>query len=711
MTTTPPPFGKTATRKPTTHNQGIMHAVHVTNRKRLFRVEAMFCLMLVFVVGINFTDSAAAAVKRTQTTTIASSTTTTTTSTTETRRRRRRDSDNDDDEPDVEKILDSLGWDGMIGQMCQIDVNMLLNDDKTRLDDDKLETYVGRLGVGSILNNIAVDEWGTQGQNIWTISDFRSAMVQINNVAQKFARPPVIWGLDSVHGANYLYDTVLAPQPINIAASFNTTISFEFGKYASRDTRRAGISWLFSPLLGLSWNPYWSRVYETFGEDPLLVGDMAKAMVKGIQEVDDSDDDDNVDTQIIPSKAAACGKHWIGYSYPHNGHDRSPSWIPTRHLYQYFLLPWKRVLPGSSSKKQHGNVGGDDDEVIVDTVMESYTEVDGVPNAANRRTLTQLLRREMGFKGMLVTDYHEIFNLFEFHHTATSRADALRQAMIEGTVDMSMVANEPDDFFDGMNRLEERSSGSGGGSDDRIIQRIRESARRIIQLKKDLRMFDESFRMEPEDPYNQSNNQRTNNVTADPTLSTTSISSQDLQAALDATHQSIVLAKNDDNVLPLSKGKSSDEPLKILVTGPTSSSKSFQTGGWTWQWQGVDSRLEDSWFTYGDTVFSAMKKREDQFNWKVSYSCGVDILGNECTGMGQSKDYPVEEPKGGTGFVDTVKDWVGWKDEYDSSIQNAVKAMADNNVKVVVVCLGEENYTEKPGDLPSSLHLPRVSSY
>ena len=219
---------------------------------------------------------------------------------------------------DIDEILDTLGIEGQYGQMAQIDIATLLSDDATHLKQGLLDHYIGELGVGSVLNNVA------KGEKIWTISDFRKAAIQIQETAKKFNRPPVIWGLDSVHGANYLYNTITTPQPLNLAASFNTSLSYQAGKWASIDTRRAGISWLFSPLLGLSWKPNWSRVYETFGEDPVLVAKMAKAMIEGIQEKDD----DN--STLIPSQAAACAKHWVGYSMPHNGHDRAPSWIPTR---------------------------------------------------------------------------------------------------------------------------------------------------------------------------------------------------------------------------------------------------------------------------------------------------------------------------------------------------------------------------------------------
>ena len=154
--------------------------------------------------------------------------------------------------------LERMNTTEMIGQMSQIEINMLLQDSpgKKRLDPDKVHHYIGQVGVGSVLNTVTGETW--------TAQDYREAMIMIQQVARQHQRPPVIWGLDSVHGANYVYNATLTPQPINIAASFNRTVAELAGRIASRDTRAAGINWLFSPLLGLSLEPRWSRVYETF---------------------------------------------------------------------------------------------------------------------------------------------------------------------------------------------------------------------------------------------------------------------------------------------------------------------------------------------------------------------------------------------------------------------------------------------------------------
>jgi len=433
-------------------------------------------------------------------------------------------------------------------------------------------------------------------------------MIQIQECAQNYSRPPVIWGIDSVHGANFVHGATLTPQPLNIAATFNLSMAYEAGKLASRDTRAAGMTWLFSPLLGLALEPRWSRVYETFGEDPVVVADMSTQMIQGIQTPE------RYNSTAIPSRAAACAKHFIGYSAPRTGHDRSPAWVPKRHLYQYFVPPWKKAIAE----------GG------VMSVMESYSEIDGVPMAANPEALNYLLRQRLEFDGLLVTDFQEIEHLQSWHRVTPN---ATLHALSETSIDMSMIPLDAAAFRESVLRaLADQAFPA---------DRIHESAKRVLQLKQKLYMFDEQLSLE------------------DPNLE---LVGGDEQLALRMVRESIVLTKNKDDVLPLS----SSPALNIHVTGPTSNSRVYQSGGWVHQWQGAP---DESWFTYGSTVTQALK---NSAYWdKVTNSCGTDILGQDC------------EPQ---------------------SIAKAVEAakLAD----VVVVCLGEETYAEKPGDI-RSLSLPR----
>jgi beta-glucosidase len=524
----------------------------------------------------------------------------------------------------VDRWLSEMSLAEQIGQMSQIDINMLLEDDGNggkRLSTKLMERYIGEMAVGSVLNSVSSIQW--------TARQYREAAIALNQVAARYHRPPVIWGLDSVHGANYIKNAILTPQPINIAATWNITASFVAGELASRDTRAAGIHWLFSPLIGLATQPRWSRVYETFGEDPLLTGDMARAMIDGIQQPDDTS---------IPSRAAACAKHFIGYSMPRTGHDRSPSWIPTRHLYQYFVPPWKRALMDNGAK----------------TVMESYTETDGVPMAGNRDKLNYLLRYRLNFTGVLVTDYEEIRNLHNWHHTAPSDQDAIIYALREGSVDVSMIPWDANGFA--------TSIVAGIQSQQLSPDRIRESAARVLALKESLNMFEETMTI------------------VEPHLD---MVGNDEDSIMHVVHESIILAENKNSVLPLDPNRS----LNIQVTGPTANSLIYQSGGWTWQWQGSPS---DDWFTYGKTVVDALHTVNA---WTVTYTCGVNILGKECDDPDESG---VDES-----IIDQVKHWVGLTPT--TSIARAVQGA--KQADFTIICLGEEAYTEKPGDI-RSLRLP-----
>jgi beta-glucosidase len=524
----------------------------------------------------------------------------------------------------VDRWLSEMSLAEQIGQMSQIEINMLLEDDGKggkRLSTKAMERYIGEMAIGSVLNSVSSVQWSAR--------QYREAAIALNQVAARYHRPPVIWGLDSVHGANYIKNAILTPQLINIAATWNSTAAFVAGELASRDTRAAGIHWLFSPLVGLATEPRWSRVYETFGEDPLLTGDMAKAMIDGIQRPDDSS---------IPSRSAACAKHFIGYSMPRTGHDRSPSWIPTRHLYQYFVPPWKRALMDNGAK----------------TVMESYTETDGVPMAGNSDKLNYLLRNRLNFTGVLVTDYEEIRNLHNWHHIAPSDQDAIIYALKEGSVDVSMIPWDANGFA--------TSIVAGIQSRQLSPDRIRESAARVLALKESLNMFEEMITI------------------VEPNMD---LVGTDEDSIMHVVHESIILAENKNSLLPLNPNRS----LKIHVTGPTANSLAYQSGGWTWQWQGSPS---DDWFTYGSTVVDALRNLS---TWTVSYTCGVDVLGKECDDPDEND---VDE-----NIIDQVKHWVGLTPT--TSIARAVEGA--KLAEVTIVCLGEESYTEKPGDI-RSLRLP-----
>ncbi len=487
----------------------------------------------------------------------------------------------------LDSMVSHLALKTRINQMAQIDFSLLFTDGN--IDKDKIEQYFGVEGIGSVLI-VPVDG------KYFDASFYSSVMNHIQDVAKKYKLPPVIAGVDSVHGANYIKNAIFFPQQINIASTFNTEHARYAGQVAANDTLAAGINWIFSPILGLGIQPLWARMYETFGEDPHLVGKMASQMVQGIQE---------------SGRVAACAKHFVGYSAPRTGHDRAPSWIPVRQLYQYFLRPWREVIENANPL----------------TIMESYTEYDGVPIVSNRDALQTLLRQDLGFDGVLVTDYHEIENLFEFHKVAEDNDEAVQLAFQDGSVDMSMIP------FNTKGWMSAVLAGVNGKNAVKAKANISRAVKRILAFKE--KLFDE---VHSNDTFDYLEN-----------IGDTSVR----KAAMDIAVESIILAENNDKTLPILSDPNENK-IKVHVTGPTSDSLKYQTGGWSIEWQGGKS---DDDFTYGKTVLDAAK---DIDTWDVTSSCGVNIMGDPCDGE-------------------------------DVSTSNKQRGEAD----YIIVCIGEENYTGK----------------
>jgi beta-glucosidase len=513
----------------------------------------------------------------------------------------------------VEGWMNHLSIADKVGQMSQIDLPALLKDDddsgssrhRKVLDEEKVQYYIGQRGIGSVLNTVP--------EVPWNVTDYREAVALIQRVAREHQRPLVLYGLDSVHGANYIHGAIWTPQPINIAATFNESFAWQAGQIAARDTMAAGIPWLFSPLVGITWSSKWARVYETFGEDPYLVGVMARAMIEGIQSLDNigtSTDRSTIKSSYggIPfiSSASACAKHFIGYSLPRNGHDRSPSWIPTRHLYQYFVPSWKMAIHGTSSNSDA--IIDDLGKRPVDTIMESYTETDGVPNVANRDTTQYLLRQRLEFEGVLVTDYNEIRNLYEWHRIVSSYRETAVTSLRESSVDISMIPYEVDDFI--VPILGDDTFNGALDTHQLSLDRIDESVRRILFLKAKLNLLppmgDTSVLPNDGELHN------------DPRVK---LVGSDVDTVLTMAHQSIILVENHNSTLPIiarqppfrnrflsdlnnSKGiiakqqsfdnntipftpivrADQESRIKILVTGPAANSLRVQAGGWSGQW-------------------------------------------------------------------------------------------------------------------------------
>ncbi|KAG7396935.1 hypothetical protein PHYBOEH_001502 [Phytophthora boehmeriae] len=392
----------------------------------------------------------------------------------------------------VDAIMANYSNDDLIGEMSQIAIYGLV-DSEANLIEDKVRAFA-KQKVGSYLGgplwrglyDPAAVGW------TWTAKEYREAVGTIQNITmEENGGHPMIFGLDSVHGAALISGAVKFGQQINGAASFNPDLVYEMGRVTSRDTLAAGIPWSFAPILDKSSNPLWARTYETFGEDPHTISVMGDAFVRGMQSINGT---------------AACLKHFIAYSFTPTGHDKDGVTLTDFDLLNYFAPQFKAGFDAGAL-----------------TIMENYISVNGVPTIANSKLMTTLLRKDFAFDGVSVSDYAEINQLTDFHRTARTEDEATKQSLERTTLDMSMIADD-DSFIHGTKVLLERNPD--------ILSRIRESARRVVKLKVKLGLYDNAM---PGEEYLDlvGNN-------------------DDVAAALEMARESIVLLQNNDSTLPLS---------------------------------------------------------------------------------------------------------------------------------------------------------------
>ncbi|PHI21238.1 beta-glucosidase [Lewinellaceae bacterium SD302] len=401
------------------------------------------------------------------------------------------------------------------GQMTQVTLDTISYGkpykvkNPLRLSPQKLKKVIEKKLVGSVLN---------VGTHAHTPARWRELIDEIQAAAARTRLGiPVLYGLDTIHGANYVMGSTLFPQQLGLAATGNTELVEQVFSLAARDTLRAGVPWLFAPVADLGRDPRWPRLWEAFGEDVQITKDMTVAATKGIEKVEG---------------AASCLKHFLGYGYPQSGMDRTPAWIPERQLREYYLPPFVSGLAAGSP-----------------SVMVNSGEINGEPVHASKFLLTDLLRGELGFDGVVVTDWEDVIYLHTRHRVADSYRSAVKIS-IEAGIDMSMTAMDTD-FADHIVDLVE--------SGELPEARIDESVRRILRMKEKLGLF--------EIP-----NPGHDFPAAKP--------KKDLALATKAAEQSIVLLKNKRGALPLKKQQ------RILVVGPTANSKRSLHGGWTYTWQG-----------------------------------------------------------------------------------------------------------------------------
>ncbi|RQM14528.1 hypothetical protein DD237_003163 [Peronospora effusa] len=490
----------------------------------------------------------------------------------------------------AQEIVDGFSVAELMGQMTQLDISTVMNGDTYELNEDAVRTFA-RMNVGSYLNTFLSSQ-SVDGNYGYNATEFRSLIHRIQEITmEENGGHPILYGIDSIHGASYVTGAMLFPQQINCGASFNPDLVYEMARITARDTEAAGIPWVFGPILDISQNSLWARTYETFGEDPYLCSVMGESYVRGLQSYNET---------------AACIKHFIGYSKTPTGHDRDNVLISDFDLLNNFLPPFKAALHAGAL-----------------TMMENYISLNGDPVIASSRILNDLLRSDLGFNGVLVSDWNEIYNLHDFHHVSATREEAVATSLKQTSIDISMVPLDTAFIEYGLNMLTENPEQEA---------RLRESVKRVIRLKLQLGLYD-------------------NPVPGKEYVSMVG-NAMDKKIALEMARESIVLLKNEGDVLPLPKSAS------VFLTGHASDNVGYQCGGWTLTWQGYSG---NAMFPHGVSVRKGMENLVG--NDSFTYFNGLRVNGSIS----------------------------------DVDLAKAVELAGQH--RYTIAAIGEPNYTEKPGDI------------
>lgn len=422
----------------------------------------------------------------------------------------------------VEALLKKMTLEEKVGQMTQLEIGQVTtgSDQNIQIDSAKLDKAIVQYGVGSILNvsnqALTLDKWHE------IIGAIQAASMRTR------LKIPNIYGIDSIHGANYVQGATLFPQEIGMAATWNPVLMRRGAEITAMETRAAAIPWSFSPVLDIGRQPLWARFWETFGEDPYLAKVMGVAFVRGL-EGDDLSSEKHV---------AASLKHYMGYSLPLSGRDRTSAMISENYLREYVMPTFEAAIKAGAH-----------------TVMVNSAEINGVPGHVNKKILTDMLHGEMNFQGFTVSDWEDIKKLVTFWKVAADEKEATRMAVMAG-IDMSMVPSSYS-FPDLLIELVKEKKVP--------MSRIDQAVRRILRVKYELGLFENPMLGESA----RSNFGRPEYA----------------QVSLEAARESMTLLKNEGNILPLAKNR------KVLVTGPTADSLISLNNGWTWVWQGSEPSL------------------------------------------------------------------------------------------------------------------------
>ena len=500
-------------------------------------------------------------------------------------------------EAQVEQTLKKLTLEEKIGQMMELVTDLFGANDKNGvfyIDEHKTDSILSRYKIGSILN--------APNTCAPTAKQWEKYIAQIQKISMKRIGIPCVFGLDQNHGSTYTQGGTLFPQNINVAATFNREIARRSAEATAYETRAVSVPWTYSPTVDLGRDARWPRIWENFGEDCYLSSEMGKAMVYGFQ----GEDPNNIDQYHI----ATSMKHFMGYGVPWTGKDRTPAYISPADLREKHFAPFLAGLQAGAL-----------------TVMVNSASVNGVPMHANKEFLTGWLKEETGWDGVLITDWADINNLYTREMVAKDKKDALRIAINAG-IDMIMEPYSCDACGYLVELVKEGKI---------PMSRIDDACRRVLRMKYRLDLF-------------KNPTQKLKNY---PKFG----GEEFAKLALEGATESMMLLKNEGNILPLQHGK------KILLTGPNANQMRCLNGGWSYTWQG---------------------HRADEFAGKYNtiYEAFCNEYGKENVILNQGVTY---NEKG--------KYW----EENEPQIQGAVAAAKDADV--IVACIGENSYTETPGNL------------
>ena len=492
----------------------------------------------------------------------------------------------------VESVLKTLTLEEKAGQMVQLTSETFCTDGL--VDTAKVRHLVREYKIGSFLNMIGVSSRprAITAEQIKKIQDITMDELGI----------PMIYGLDMIHGATYLDDATFYPQEVNLAATFDRSYANMMGKVIAYESRAAMTPWVFSPVMDLSRNPCWPRVWESWGEDPYLQSEMSVAETVGAQGHDPN--------HIGLENVAVSIKHYLGYGATSSGKDRTPAYVAPDDLREKYFRPFKDCMQAGAL-----------------TLMVNSASINGVPVHASHEYLTEWAKEQLRWDGLAVTDWADINNLYTREHIAANRVEAVA-AGINAGIDMIMDPYDPEVCKDIITAVNEKMI---------PMSRIDDAVRRVLRLKARLGLFENP--VWDVDHYDK-------------------FACKGFQAnAYEAAVESMVLLKNEDNVLPIQAGK------KILVTGPNANSMRTLNGGWSYTWQGD----ADNFASHHNTILEALKNVYGEKN--VSYVAGVN--------------YDMAP--------------MMWDKEINIDIDAAVRAA--RNADIIVACIGENSYCETPGNI------------